>query len=87
MTKAEQADRDAWKEIDDSTDADPHGRLAKLRDEAIEEDVKIEQLPPRRSEQVVVRFTQGSYRPPRIIAEETCPHCGGTGVVKVKVPE
>lgn len=35
--------------------------------ETIDWDVKIEQLPPRHSEQVVVRFTQGSYRPPRIV--------------------
>jgi len=35
--------------------------------EMVDWDVRIEQLPPRRSEQVVVRFTQGSYRSPRII--------------------
>ena len=33
--------------------------------ETVDWDVQIEQLPPRRSEQVVVVFTQGSYRPPR----------------------
>lgn len=37
--------------------------------ETIDWDVKIEQLPPRRSEQVVVRFIQGSYRKPRIVTE------------------
>jgi len=30
-------------------------------------DVQIEQLPPRHSEQAVVTFIQGSYRPPRIV--------------------
>lgn len=34
--------------------------------ETIDWDVKIEQLPPRCSEQVVVTFIQGSYRTPRI---------------------
>jgi len=34
--------------------------------EMVDLDVQIEQLPPRRSEQVMVRFTQGSYRLPRL---------------------
>ena len=38
--------------------------------ETVDWDVQIEQLPPRRSELIVVRFTQGSYRPPRIEIEE-----------------
>lgn len=35
--------------------------------EVVDWDVQIEQLPPRPSQQIVVRFIQGSYRPPRII--------------------
>jgi hypothetical protein len=35
--------------------------------ETVDWDVQIEQLPPRRSEQILVRFVQGSYRPPRIV--------------------
>ena len=34
--------------------------------EMVDLNVQIEQLPPRRSEQVMVRFTQGSYRLPRL---------------------
>ena len=47
----------------------PDGGTENAREEleTINWDVKIEQLPPRRSEQVVVKFIQGSYRPPRII--------------------
>ena len=42
-------------------------RTAELKAAAEKEwDVQIEQLPPKPSEQVVVRFTQGAYRPPRI---------------------
>ncbi len=32
-------------------------------------DVRIEKPPLRPSEQVVVRFIQGSYRPPRIVED------------------
>lgn len=35
--------------------------------ETVDWDVQIEQLPPRCSEQVVIGFVQGSYRPPCII--------------------
>lgn len=35
--------------------------------EIIDWDVHIDQLPPRHSETVVVKFTEGSYRPPRIV--------------------
>ena len=47
----------------------PDGGVENVREEleTVDWDVQIEQLPPRRSEQVVVRFKQGSYRPPRII--------------------
>jgi len=47
----------------------PDGGVENVREEleTVDWDVQSEQLPPRRSEQVVVRFKQGSYRPPRII--------------------
>ena len=35
--------------------------------ETVDWNVQIDQLPPRRSKQVVVRFARGSYRPPHII--------------------
>ena len=47
---------------------DYNGKCAICGDdlETVDWDVKIEQLPPRPSRQIVVKFIQGSYRPPCI---------------------